>query len=484
MLISSRLNEEPWMRASILLLISTTWAISTLAQQTPGTKGFIGLALADAPGVAGALVGSVKPGGPADRAGVKPGDIILAIDGSVVDRAATMIRIISSMAPNQTARLSIIRKSSLSAQRLMIAVVIESPDGAPGTAAGAAPPNAHPPSNSGSRAPAPTAATAATPSAATSPLTVSGYVRLTDPLEQAFTVDVPAGWRSEGGLARQSALQINLYVRSVSPDKMTYLMIGEPTLPSFSPPSQMGNAIGHREGTLYDAGLGGRALVMRYLPGAEFARTYGQTVLQGLCPSLKFSSAQDRPDLARRAAALLPTVIPSREDGGQAGFTCTHNKQEMEARVEAATRTTRDNLMWGVILLQGFIAPQGQADKAEEILTHIAGSINFSQAWIQKQNSLSQQAAESINRRMQDIFRQERAFIQNLNSVDENFESMDEIISGFSTYHDESTGNNYSLSNTNPNKWIDDNTGRIISTPTNSKPLWGPAYRQLEHVSR
>jgi hypothetical protein len=156
----------------------------------------------------------------------------------------------------------------------------------------------------------------------------------------------------------------------------------------------------------------------------------------------------------------------------------------MEARVEAATRTTRDNLMWGVILLQGFIAPEGQGDKAEEILTQIAGSINFSQAWIQKQNSLSQQAAESINRRMQDIFRQERAFIQNLNSVDENFESMDEIVSGFSTYHDESTGNNYSLSNTNPNKWIDDNTGRIISTPTNNKPLWGPAYRRLEHVSR
>jgi len=311
--------------------------------------------------------------------------------------------------------------------------------------------------------------------------TVSGYTRVTDPLEQAFTVEVPIGWRSAAGLARRAALQINPYVRSLSPDKMTYLIIGDPILPSFSPPSQMGNAIGYTEGKLYDTGLGGVALVMHYLPGAEFARAYGETMLQGLCPSLKFSSANDRPDLARIASALAPTVIPSRVDGGEARFTCMHNKQEMEVRVNAATRITRDNLMWAVILLGGFIAPKGHAEEAEQIMTHVANSMTFSQAWIQMQNSLSQQAAEAINRRLQETLRQERAFIQNLNSVDEGFESMDELISGFSTYHDAKTGNDYSLSNTNPYKWIDDSTGRIISTPTNNKPIWGPAFSALSH---
>ena len=87
--------------------------------------------------------------------------------------------------------------------------------------------------------------TAAAQSAPGGSISVSAYVRLTDPLEQAFSLDVPAGWRSEGGLARRAALQINPYVRSLSADKMTYLMLGEPTLPSFTPPSQMGNAIGH-----------------------------------------------------------------------------------------------------------------------------------------------------------------------------------------------------------------------------------------------
>lgn len=313
-------------------------------------------------------------------------------------------------------------------------------------------------------------------------LPASGYTRLTDPLEQAFSLDVPAGWRSEGGLARRAALQINPYVRSLSPDKMTYLMLGEPTLPSFTPPSHMGNAIGHPEGTLYDAGLGGLALVLRYLPGAEFARVYGQTALQSVCPSLRFAAAQDRPDLARKANAQWPTVIPSRSDGGEVRFTCMHNKQEMDVRVQAATRITNDNIGWGVILLQALIAPKGQGDKAEEILNHMAASVSFSPAWIQKQNQLSAQAAIAINQRMQAIFRQERTFIEKLNSVDENFLSMDEIVSGFSSYRDTSTGQTYSLSNTNPFKWIDPSSGRIISTPNNSAPPWAPAYHPLTHV--
>jgi hypothetical protein len=324
-----------------------------------------------------------------------------------------------------------------------------------------------------------TATAQSTPSGS---LSVSTYVRLTDPLEQAFSLDVPAGWRSEGGLARRAALQINPYVRSLSPDKMTYLMLGEPTLPSFTPPSPMGNAIGHPEGTLYDAGLGGLALVLRYLPGAQFARVYGQTALQSLCPSLKFAATQDRPDLAQKANAQWPTVIPAQSDGGEARFTCTHNKQEMDVRVQAATRITRDNIGWGVILLQAFIAPKGQGDKAEEILNHMAASVTFSQAWIQKQNQLSAEAAISINQRMQTIFRQERTFIEKLNSMDENFQSMDEIVSGFSSYRDDSTGQTYSLNNTDPFKWIDPSSGRIISTPTKTAPPWAPAYQSLTHV--
>ena len=369
-------------------------------------------------------------------------------------------------------RLSVIRGS----QRRAIDVVLAAPEDQPGAAAAPSPPSADSQSDPGH------AGGSAAPVNSISPLTVSGYVRLTDPLERAFTVEAPSGWRSEAGLARRSALQINPYVRSLAPDKMTYIMIGEPTLPSFTPPTQMNNAIGYGEGKLYDSGLGGLTLVWHYLPGAEFARFYGQTVLQGLCPGFKITATQNRPDLASQAKSLWPSMIPARADGGEVRFTCIHNKQDMEGRVGAAT--VASDVGWGVMLLGAFITPKGQSAKAEEILYHMAGSIQFSQAWNQKQNTLSQQAAIAINQRMQEIFRQQQAFMQKLNSVDQSFQSMDELISGFSTYHDSATGNNYSLSNANPYKWSDPSTGRIISTPTNVKPPWAPAYQSMPRKSQ
>src|ERR1700687_2931535 len=125
------------MRSATLLVIFAGLAVSTIAQS--GSKGYIGLAVADAPGSGGAVVGMVMPGGPADQAGVKPGDIIVAINGAAVDRATTMTRMIGAIAPNQTARLSVIRAGGSSAQRLTISVVIGSPGGSTGTASAAPP---------------------------------------------------------------------------------------------------------------------------------------------------------------------------------------------------------------------------------------------------------------------------------------------------------------------------------------------------------
>jgi PDZ domain len=434
------------------------------------TPGHLGVALTDAPG-GGARVSAVQPGSPADHAGLRVGDIVTAVNGSPIDRSTTMTRMILGMAPGQTVRLSILRPEGATVRRLTLSAVLAGGDGA---ASGPAPPPAptHGAASTSSRTPAP-------PGPPPGPLVVTSYTTIADPLEHAFTVQVPAGWRSEAGLARRAALQINPYVRSLSPDKMTYLLLGEPTLPSFVPPSPMRNTIGFPEGHLYDAGLGGLTMVLHSMSGPEFARYYGQSALGGLCPSLHFAAAQERPDLARKGAALVPTVIPSHEDGGEARFTCTHNGHPMEARVFAVTRMDNNNVGWGAILLYSFIAPAGQADKAEAIETHVLDSIHYNASWIQMQNNLSQQAAEAINRRMQDYFRQEQGFMQKLNSVDENWESMDELVSGYSTYRGPSTGNSYMLSNTDSSKWIDESSGRIISSANGAKPGWAGDYRPL-----
>ena len=62
---------------------------------------------------------------------------------------------------------------------------------------------------------------AETPGAAAAPAAGPGglqYVRFSDPKEGAFTIDVPAGWKTEGGLFRFHAIDPRAAVESVSPD--------------------------------------------------------------------------------------------------------------------------------------------------------------------------------------------------------------------------------------------------------------------------
>ena len=58
----------------------------------------------------GAMVRSVESGGPAEKAGVEPGDIITKVDGRTVDKAGDLPRIIGSVKPGTKAVLQVFRR--------------------------------------------------------------------------------------------------------------------------------------------------------------------------------------------------------------------------------------------------------------------------------------------------------------------------------------------------------------------------------------
>jgi serine protease Do len=78
-------------------------------------RGWLGVSVEDTPddaahpGAAGALIAAVERNGPALRAGLRPGDVVTAVNGQAVDSARGLIRQIAQAPPGTAVRLTLRR---------------------------------------------------------------------------------------------------------------------------------------------------------------------------------------------------------------------------------------------------------------------------------------------------------------------------------------------------------------------------------------
>jgi serine protease DegQ len=61
----------------------------------------------------GTLIAGVVNGGPADHAGVKPGDILIKVNGAAVTDQISMMNLITQLPPNKKAKLTFLRKGKM-----------------------------------------------------------------------------------------------------------------------------------------------------------------------------------------------------------------------------------------------------------------------------------------------------------------------------------------------------------------------------------
>jgi serine protease DegQ len=84
------------------------------------TRGWVGIEVQDlSPELAesfelkateGALIAGVLKGGPADRAGVKPGDVLLQVNSKPVTDSSSLLNLIAALKPGEQAMLAVSRK--------------------------------------------------------------------------------------------------------------------------------------------------------------------------------------------------------------------------------------------------------------------------------------------------------------------------------------------------------------------------------------
>jgi S1-C subfamily serine protease len=79
--------------------------------QNGGTiqRGYIGIRNGTSPDRSGAVVDSVVPGGPADQAGVRPGDKIVAIDDKKVSSSEDVSAAVTARRPGEQAKVTVER---------------------------------------------------------------------------------------------------------------------------------------------------------------------------------------------------------------------------------------------------------------------------------------------------------------------------------------------------------------------------------------
>jgi serine protease DegQ len=83
------------------------------------TRGYIGVEVQDLTkelaesfkltSTKGALIAGVLKKGPADNAGIKPGDILIAVEGKPVNSSSDMLNLIAVLSPGQTATFMVLR---------------------------------------------------------------------------------------------------------------------------------------------------------------------------------------------------------------------------------------------------------------------------------------------------------------------------------------------------------------------------------------
>jgi len=318
------------------------------------------------------------------------------------------------------------------------------------------------------------------------------YVNWSDPLEGAFTLQVPRGWQIAGGEYRLSATDIRSSVTMLSPDGQMRVFYGDANIGAFIGPTQTLAYAGLREGGLYGLGDGSKLEIRRYMTGSQFARSYAQNRFAAQCSGVQVESGGDRRDLLSTFSGAINAdgLTGGQTTAGDAVFSCTGKGGQLHGHVYAVTMVPLPgrSTIWYLYRLYGYIATAQSQQAAESIAQQVMQSFRVDQQWRQREHQIANNAVAADNARSAQIQARARAAIQEnqrqtsemiVKGYQQRSQVYDEIsrkrenaILGTTDVVDPVSGSQYKIDSYSNYHWMN-NQGAIVGNDTGSSPGYG-----------
>jgi hypothetical protein len=277
------------------------------------------------------------------------------------------------------------------------------------------------------------------------------FDKWTDPVERAYSADVPRGWSTDGGTVRHAAVDVRSSIRSASPDGRAWIFTGDTDLPTFIPPSQMLAAAGLYEGGWYSPGYNVNMLIRRYETGQQFARSYVTSTLQRRCGSPRITATRDRPDASNRLNAFYAQggLANMQLSTGEVAFTCLDSGGgERRGYVFAGTLATMAGMgsIWNVQYLSGFVAAPDATATAEAALGRLLATFALNPEWARMQQNVTAATSEIVSRTHEAISGIIRdTYEQRWATLDETSRHWSNMTLGLTDVRDPETGASYKV---------------------------------------
>jgi hypothetical protein len=323
--------------------------------------------------------------------------------------------------------------------------------------------------------------------------------RWSDPTERAFTVNVPAGWRINGGTHRIAPIDARSFVSAESPDGKIRVFVNDPDVLPRQEPHPLYVRQGYIEGRAVQ-GPAGPLFVERFKSGAQFAQEF---TLQKMCPrAVPLASFDLREETQRmnqqiaQAAARVGAHVQS--SAGEFTYRCGEQTGYTTSVTVDAFINPQGPHTWSVEKLSGYLSDRGEVDVARYVMNAMVATFQIDPAWQSQyerqiqdttgtlmeisnritQNSI-QMAQQSMQQNMKMVQQRQQQFDQinqmRQSSFQRQQDSQSKIANGWSdtilgqVHGCDDLGRCATIPNDSQYNWVD-RSGNVVPGPSDGSP--------------